>query len=97
MSTPPRRIHSPEFKREAVALARDVGVTQASRQLDVCQSLIYEWRKAFEAPFQQTGTDGKSPEELIAYAKRLEEELRVAKMERDILKKATAFFAKEQS
>jgi transposase len=97
MSTPPRRIHSPEFKCEAVALARDIGVTKASRQLDITQSLIYEWRKVYEAPFSPTGTDGKSPDELVAYAKQLEEQLRVAKMERDILKKATAFFAKEQS
>ena len=95
MTSTPQRIHSPEFQREAVALAEQIGVTQAARQLGIGKSTIYEWRRRQSA--NGLVSVAPAPEDQSARIRQLEEELRVARMERDILKKATAFFAKDQT
>lgn len=88
-----RRKHSNEFKMEAVRLAErgEVTITQVARDLGICESLLHRWLKQFGK-----GSDGRrvtadEHEELI----RLRRELRIVKEERDILKKATAFFARQ--
>jgi transposase len=81
-----------KFRAEAVALVLEQGLTasQVARDLDVGQPTISRWVKAAE--------DAKEPGALStaerAELKRLREETRILRMERDILKKA-AFFAKE--
>ena len=78
-----------EFKLEAVKLVQQQGLSKAetARRLGVTETTIGEWVRQFgsEASGEQ---DDKSAE-----LKRLREENRQLKMERDILKKATAFFA----
>ena len=93
-----RRTFSREFKLAAVKKVVEQGLScrEVARDLDVRDNLIRNWRRAFEA-------DGTLPAEVSdnssveAELRRLREECRQLKMERDILKKATAFFAKENS
>lgn len=92
-----RRKFTEEFKRQAVAMIVDQGlsVTEVSRDLDVGVSLLRKWKQQVEAEGEQAfpGNGKLSPEQ--EELRRLREENRQLKMERDILKKATAFFAKE--
>lgn len=91
-----RRRFTREFKLAAVRKVFDLGLScsEVARDLKVRESMIYNWRKSFEAD----GTlDVKKSDELSkdSELERLRAENRQLKMERDILKKATAFFAKE--
>jgi transposase-like protein len=93
-----RRIFSREFKLAAVkkVVEKGLAVTEVARDLGIRDTLIHNWKRAFEA-------DGTFHNEVVASSsvdaelKRLREENRQLKMERDILKKATAFFAKESN
>jgi transposase len=92
-----RRLYTPEFKTEAVKLVteQDYSVAEAARSLGLNQNLIRSWRKALQAadgsPFPGHGKLPPLEEEL----RRLRAENKRLLAERDILKKATAFFAKE--
>ena len=92
-----RRKFSREFKLEAVRLIRDRGVsyTQAARDLSVHQSQLRNWVKAFADDPQHAfpGQGQMKPEQ--AEIERLRREVIRLKAERDILKKAAAYFAKE--
>lgn len=94
-----RRVFSAEFKREAVRLVRERGipVARAASQLDVHENVLRKWVKEFAVdPVQAFPGQGKlKPEQ--AEIERLRREVARLKMERDILKKAAAFFAKESS
>ena len=86
-----------EFKIEAVRLSYQKGrtVTQTARELGISKSALYRWRAEYrdepEAAFPGKGKmAGKDAE--IAQLKR---KLREAEMEVEILKKATAIFARE--
>ena len=87
------RKHTNEFKLEAVRLAEREGmsVAQAARDLGISDSVLYEWVKKFGTSSQGSRVSPDEHEELI----RLRRELRIVKEERDILKKATAFFARQ--
>jgi len=92
-----RRTYTPEFKAEAVKLVTEHGysVAEAARSLGVSENLIRNWRR----DLQDKGADafpgrGKLPaheDEL----RRLRAENKRLLAERDILKKAAAFFAGE--
>ena len=90
-----RRKYTEEFKAEAVRLIVEEGysISQAARNLDINANMLGRWKRELteDAEIRQQVSDEK--EEL----KRLREEVRQLKMEREILKKATAFFAKESS
>lgn len=92
-----RRAFTAEFKREAVRLVQERGVpvARAASQFDVHENVLRKWVKEFEAdPLQAFPGQGKmKPEQ--AEIERLKREVARLKMERDILKKAAAFFAKE--
>jgi transposase len=92
-----RRRHKEEFKREAVKLVTDQGYTlaEAARSLGLDASLVRSWKLKY-APEQQNGAT-KMQESEQEELGRLREENRRLRMERDILKKATAFFANERS
>jgi len=90
----PRRSFTPEFKQEAVDLCRRSGKSecQVARELGVPQSTLNRWmRQAASAPL---GSNSFLATEELKVLRREVEQLR---MERDILKKAVAFFAKESS
>jgi len=92
-----RRKFSREFKIEAVKLVRERGVSvaQAGRDLDVHENVLRKWIKEFGSDPAQAfpGHGQMKPEQLEI--ERLRREVNKLKAERDILKKATAFFAKE--
>ena len=94
MSKRERRRHSDEFKREAVKLVTEQGlsVAQAARDLDVNENLLRTWKRRFAD--ESEGSLSESEQMELA---RLREENRRLRMERDILKKATAFFANEKN
>ena len=92
-----RRRFSREFKLEAVRLVRDRGVTatQAARDLDVHVNVLRKWVKEFgqDPAHAFPGHGQMKPEQ--QEIERLRREIARLKAERDILKKAAAFFAKE--
>jgi transposase len=94
-----RRKFTREFKLEAVKLIKDrgVAVTQASRDLGVHQTVLRGWVKAFADDPQHSfpGHGQQKPE--AAEIARLKRQLTKLKAERDILKKAAAYFAKENT
>lgn len=92
-----RRRFSREFKVEAVRLARERGVTlaQAARDLGVHVSVLRVWVRECGADPAQAfpGAGQQRPD--AAEVTQLRREVARLKMERDILKKAAAYFAKE--
>ena len=94
-----RRSFTREFKVEAVRLVRDRGVSvaQAARDLGVHENVIRKWVKDFEADPAQSfpGQGHMKPEQ--AENERLRREVQKLKAERDILKKAAAYFAKDHT
>ena len=91
----PRRSFTEEFKVGAVRLVLDEGktVSQVGRDLDVTQSVIGNWVKQARAD-RSDGKTGLTTEERAELA-RLRREVKDLRLQRDILKKAAAFFAKE--
>jgi transposase len=92
-----RRRFSREFKVEAVKLVceRGVTITQAARDLDVHVNVLRKWVRAHrEDPAHAFPGEGQQKPE-AAEMTRLRREVTRLKMERDILKKAAAYFAKE--
>ena len=91
-----RRKFSAEQKADAVRMVRDVGsIAQVARDLDLTETSLRNWVR--QADIDQ----GKGPKDALTTAekdeiRRLRREVRTLKMERDFLKKAAAFFAKEQ-
>ncbi len=92
-----RRKFSREFKLEAVKLVtqRGVSVPHAAKDLDVHENVLRKWvRELREAPQEAFPGQGKQKVQDAEIA-RLRKEVAKLKMERDILKKAAAYFAKE--
>lgn len=90
-----RRKYTQEFKIEAVRLSDQPGkfIAQIARDLDVRVKDLYRWRAELKAaPTQAFPGKGRrrTPEDEV---ERLRRELEQVKLEREILKKATAFFA----
>lgn len=84
--------YSDEFKRDAVQQIRVRGypVREVSRRLGVSSHSLYKWMKLFAEPApKMSGMDHE------AENRRLKRELTRVTEERDILKKATAYFARE--
>ena len=97
-----RRAFSAEFKQEAVRLMNErlaAGTTlkQISRELDLEDDQLRVWARALgqwpgSAPPSEVAAEAETPEQEL---RRLRRELEITRQERDFLKKATAFFAKE--
>ena len=91
----PRRQFTAEFKAGVVHLVLDEGKTvgAVARDMDLTETAVREWVKRARADrtHGRTGLTTAEREELV----RLRKALRIAEEERDILKKATAFFAKQ--
>lgn len=80
---------SDDFKRDAVAQITERGypVAEVSKRLGVSQHSLYAWKRQFSG---SSGGDDKDAE-----IRRLKRELARMTEERDILKKATAYFARD--
>ncbi|TDJ67452.1 MAG: transposase [Proteobacteria bacterium] len=94
-----RRNHSQEFKREAVALVVEQGYScaAAGRSLGINGNMIGRWKRELEGNAAEAfpGKGKRTAEQQRIHE--LETENRRLRMEKEILKKATAFFAKESS
>ncbi len=93
-----RKSYDKEFKLSAVKMILDgeMSISRVSRDLGVNQNSLHNWKKAYLED-QQNAFPGKGrmkPEE--EELRKLKKELSIVKRERDILKKAIAFFAKEK-
>ena len=94
----PNQKYTKEFKEEAVRLVFDEKLKQveAARRLGIPKETIRWWIRQYEKTGTVTGSQQSVPvNDLEAENARLRRELAEARMERDILKKATAYFAKE--
>lgn len=82
-----------EFKEEAVALVLEQGYTvpEAAKSLGLSANMLYRWKELHEQQVEGKALAEDEREEL----KRLRKENKELRMEKDILKKASAFFAKE--
>ena len=88
-----RRTYTEDFKKDAIALVTEQGysATDAAKSLGINTNLIYKWRKDFESQECGSALSFDEREEL----KKLRQEIQMLKMEKEILKKASAYFAKE--
>jgi transposase len=94
----PRAIYTKELREEAVKLAREGGfsIPEVGRRLSVATSTIGYWVKADkEGKLKEVGKHQKPLTEIEMELARVKRELAEVRMERDILKKAAAYFAKE--
>ena len=88
-----RRHFTAEFKAEAVRLcrARDRSIAQVAQDLDLTDSALRRWVEQSPTPSAPSSLSGGERDELL----RLRQQVKRLQMEREILKKAAAFFAKE--
>lgn len=90
----PRRSFTEQYKAEVVALCRgsEKPMSEIARDLDLTESSVRRWVSQAEVDAgRREGLTTDEREELV----RLRKENRVLREERDILRRATAFFAKE--
>ena len=94
MAKKKRRNYTKEFKEEAVRLITEEGYSyaEAGRNLGVNPNLLSRWKHEIEGGEIDPGSAAAMQAEL----KRLRKENKRLKLERETLKKAAAFFAKEQ-
>ena len=98
-----RKVFAPQFKESAVRLASAPGavVESVAHELGIAAWTLRRWMKEQLGTSRKTSaasTPGTTPSADIdphARIRQLEQEVRTLRMERDILKKATAFFAAE--
>ena len=90
-----RRRYTDDFKAQAILLAESLGPAKAARQLDMSVKTLSNWLDASRAGRPLSSASRKPVSELESELARLRAENATLKMERDILKKATAFFARE--
>jgi len=94
MAKKSKRKYTQEFREETVKLVTEQGYTVAevSRNLGIEPSLLYKWKNKIQN-WQAAGIS--HPQALQEELRCLRKENKHLKMEREILKKAVAFFAKE--
>ena len=94
-----RRTFTPEFKAQAVQLVTEQGksIAEVARDLDLSGSPLRGWRQALAAGGVSASPGHGNPPALEEELRRLRAENRRLTMERDVLKKATTFFARESS
>jgi len=89
--------YTTEFKAEAVKLVTEQGLSQeaAANRLGIPKGTMGNWIVAAKASTRTVAPGSRSATELEEENARLRKDLAEARMERDILKKATAYFARE--
>lgn len=88
-----RRQFSEEFKLEAVRMSNERKLSEVARNLGIGMSTLARWRD--QRGGKVTSDVAESAEDLTQKCKRLEAENRKLRLEQEILKKATAYFAKD--
>lgn len=98
MASKERKRYSPEFKLEAVKRTRESGktVVDVARELDIPVAYLYQWRQDLNGndPNIYPGS-GRKKASKDSELQRLQKENAKLREERDILKKAAMFFARE--
>jgi len=96
MTNGKRRKYTQEFKEEAVKLVTEQGyqVGEAARNLGIHPNMLSRWKRQLEGDDESSSGTGNL-HDVQAELQRLRKENKRLKMEREILKKAAAFFAKE--
>ena len=91
-----RRTFTAAFKADTVRLVREGGqaISQVARDLDLTETVLRDWVKRAEIDSGNGPTDALTTAERAELAQ-LRRDVKRLEMEREILKKATAFFAKE--
>jgi transposase len=92
-----RRRFTKEFKDDAIGLVLEQGYScaEVGRRLGVSENNVNRWVRQYRDKYESISSDRLSREQLEAELKRLRKENKRLEMEREILKKAAAFFAKE--
>ncbi len=93
-----RPTYSDEFKQDAVRLVVEEGYSfkAACQAIGVCDATLRDWHRKLAPPPQPCG-EGATLDEMKAEITRLRRQLKRTELEREILKKATAYFAKEST
>ena len=94
----PRAIYTKELREEAVKLVAEGGlkIPEVGRRLSIAPSTLRYWVKADrEGKLKEVGKQQRPLTEIEMELARVKRELAEARMERDLLKKAAAYFAKE--
>ena len=94
-----RRRFTQEFKHDAIQLVIEQGYScaEVGRRLGVSENNINRWVRQYREKNERVSPDGFTREQMEAELKRLRKENKRLEMERDILKKAAAFFANESN
>jgi transposase len=94
-----RERHTEEFKNEAVKLALSSGLPRQAiaDDLGIGKSTLTKWIKDYREELRSSGDGGLQGNSLQKELIRLQRENKVQREERDLLKKATAFFASQKS
>ena len=87
------KTYSQEFKEEAISLVTEQGysVADAAQSLGIRSNQLYGWKKKYEETKSDSMLNPDEKAELVS----LRKEVKRLRMEKEILKKASAFFAKE--
>jgi transposase len=91
--TKKKNFYSPEFKTQAISLVRDAkrSASEVAKELGINVNTLYNWL----SPVTDKSAKKTSNDDILLENKRLKKELAQAELERDILKKAAAYFARE--
>lgn len=95
----PKGIYTPEFRAEAVKLmeAERLSVGEAAKRLSISKSSLNNWdRQSWTGKLAEIGKGQRLPTEMEVELARMRKELAEVKLERDLLKKCAAYFAKEE-
>ena len=97
--TPLRKKYSEEFKKDAADLVKTAGYSraEAARRLGISPSILGRWVREAESDDKAREAGQPTEKDLKAEIQRLRAENKRLEMEREILKKAAAFFAKESN
>ena len=92
-----RRSFTPQFRKDAVALVQQgQSVTAVARDLGIARSLLARWKDQLEGRADAPGSGKPSATKESEEMRKLQQKLRDVTEERDILKKALAYFADGQ-
>lgn len=92
-----RRQYSKEFKINAVKLITEQGqrITQTARELGIHENMLYKWREQYGKESEEAFRGNGKLTTRDDYIRKLEQENKRLRDERDILKKAAIFFARD--
>ena len=90
-----RKVYTPEFKLAAVTMVTEqkLSVAEVARRLGVTENRLHDWKKTVLKKGADAFPGSGHPTPVEEEVRRLRADVKRLEMERDILKKATAFFA----